>query len=320
MRRETIFELESLYRSTYSIEAFTFGEGSKEEHPELSIAVMGSLRGDEVQQLYIASQLVEHLRRLEERGLVNPDAEIRVIPCGNPFSLNTATRFWAPDNTDVNRMFPGYGEGETTQRIAAGIFEALKGYGYGVQLTSFYLPGSFVPHVRMMNVSEDSDLSIVHGFGMPYAVIRTPEPVDSGTLNYNWQVFDTQAVSLYSERRGRLDERAAEQALFALLRFMTTLGIITYDLHAGYITTIVKEEHLVSVRAGRGGLVTGQLPVGRHVFEGAEIATVTDPISGRVLDRIKSPVSGMLFFSGDSPLVGEDSILYKIIDDRVIAD
>ena len=37
-------------------------------------------------------------------------------------------RFWSIDNTDINRMFPGYDKGETTQRIAAGIFEKIKDY------------------------------------------------------------------------------------------------------------------------------------------------------------------------------------------------
>ena len=319
MKRETIYTLKSQYRGEFGIDAFTFGSGSRRKHPEKSIAIMGTLRGDEVQQLYIASRLVENLRLLEERGLIHPDAEIRVIPCGNPFSLNTNTRFWAVDNTDINRMFPGYDKGETTQRIAAGIFDALTGFGYGVQLTSFYLPGQFVPHVRMMDAGHE-DVSIVKDFGLPYAVIRKPEPVDSGTLNYNWQIWDTQAVSLYSHRGTTINELLAEEAILALMRFMIALGVITYDLHGGFKTTIVKEEHLVSVRAGLGGLVTNQLQVGKHVFEGQELAIVYDPISGARLRTVTSPCSGVLFFSGDSPLVGEDSILYKIIDDRIIVD
>ena len=47
-------------------------------------------------------------------------------------------------------MFPGYDQGETTQRIAAGVFDIVKEYTYGVQLASFYMPGAFVPHGRMM--------------------------------------------------------------------------------------------------------------------------------------------------------------------------
>jgi hypothetical protein len=33
-------------------------------------------------------------------------------------------------------MFPGYDAGETTQRIAAGVFEKIKDYEYGIQFAS----------------------------------------------------------------------------------------------------------------------------------------------------------------------------------------
>ena len=74
-----------------------------------------------------------------------------VIPSVNHYSMNVGKRFWPSDNTDINRMFQGYNLGETTQRIAAGLFEAVKGYEYGIQLASFYIPGDFVAHVRMMD-------------------------------------------------------------------------------------------------------------------------------------------------------------------------
>ena len=62
-----------------------------------------------------------------------------MIPAANAFSMNIHKRFWPVDNTNVNRMFPGYDKGETTQRIAADIFEAVSSYDYGIQLASFYL-------------------------------------------------------------------------------------------------------------------------------------------------------------------------------------
>ena len=58
------------------------------------------------------------------------------------FTMNIKKRFWTIDNTDINRMFPGYDRGETTQRIAAGIFDKINDYKYGIQFASFYTPGN----------------------------------------------------------------------------------------------------------------------------------------------------------------------------------
>ena len=144
MRTETIFEMTSPCRDNFRIKGFRFGEGEK------TLAIVGAMRGDEVQQQYICSQLVSRLTTMEQRGGIVKGRSILVIPSCNPFSMNVSHRFWSMDNTDVNRMFPGYDKGETTQRIAAAIFSTLNGFEYGIQLASYYVPGDFVPHVRML--------------------------------------------------------------------------------------------------------------------------------------------------------------------------
>ena len=136
--------MKSPYRGSFNIQGYWFGEGEK------SVAIVGAMRGDEIQQQYICAQLVRQLAQLEQQGQLASDQEILVVPSANPFSMNIEKRFWAMDGTDINRMFPGYDRGETTQRIAAALFEQIKGFSYGIQLASFYIPGDFVPHVRLM--------------------------------------------------------------------------------------------------------------------------------------------------------------------------
>ena len=145
MKKEIIYTMKSPYRDDFRITGFRFGEGKK------SVAIVGAMRGDEIQQQYVASQLVNHLHHLEQNEMLSPGFEILVIPTANHYSINIGKRFWSLDNTDINRMFPGYDKGETTQRIANALFETLKGYEYGIQLASFYIPGDFIPHVRMMS-------------------------------------------------------------------------------------------------------------------------------------------------------------------------
>lgn len=100
------------------------------------------------------------------------------------------------DDTDINRMFPGYNKGETTQRITAGLFEKLQGYEYGIQMASFYMPGEFIPHVRIVKTALDyADEG--KDFGLPYVSVSEPAPLDTTLLNYNWQNWNTKAFSLY---------------------------------------------------------------------------------------------------------------------------
>ena len=121
MREETLYELETPYRQKFKIKGFRFGEGEK------GCAMVAAVRGNEVQQMYVCALLVKKLRKLEEQGAIAPGNELLVVPCVNHFSMNVGSRFWAMDKTDINRMFPGYDQGETTQRIAAALFEAVQG-------------------------------------------------------------------------------------------------------------------------------------------------------------------------------------------------
>ncbi len=181
----------SAYRSDFTIRAYHFGNMDGEK----SLAVVGPMRGDEIQQQLIAATLVKTLRSMEESGEIADGVKITVIPSCNPFSMNVKRRFWTMDNTDINRMFPGYDKGETTQQIAGAIFKSLEGYKYGVQLASFYMPGEFVPHIRMLQTGYE-DVEGARRFGFSYVSLRKPLPFDTTLLNYNWQIWDTKAYSL----------------------------------------------------------------------------------------------------------------------------
>ena len=75
MRRIRIFEMPSLYREPMVITGYRFGKGEK------SAAIVGAMRGNEIQQLYICSQLVRRLKTLEQEGLLTVGHAVEVIPC-----------------------------------------------------------------------------------------------------------------------------------------------------------------------------------------------------------------------------------------------
>ena len=193
MQIKEIYQLESPYRDPMVVKGYTFGKGDK------AACVLGSIRGNEIQQLYICSQLVKALKELENNGCISANKEIMVIPCVNTHSLNVSKRFWTVDNTDINKMFPGNEEGATTSRIASGVLSAIKDYSYGIQLASFYMSGEFVPHIRMMETGYQNT-SLANLFGLPFVVVREPRPIDTKGLNYNWQNELTAAFSLYTNK------------------------------------------------------------------------------------------------------------------------
>ncbi|MGN1423424.1 MAG: M14 family metallopeptidase [Oscillospiraceae bacterium] len=306
MRKQTLYSVQSPYRQPMDVIGFKFGRGEK------SLCIVGAMRGNEVQQMYVCSLLVRRLKELESEGCICDDREIMIIPCVNYYSMNIGKRFWTMDNTDINRMFPGYDLGETTQRIADGLFEKIQGYTYGIQLASFYQQGDFLPHVKLMETGFTQHEEMLD-FGLPYAFIRTPRPYDTTTLNYNWQIWSTKAFSLYTNSTDNIDETSAKAAVDAVIRFMVRKGIVNTRVSNGCLTEIISENRLIQVHSPAAGICRSFVKTGDELRNGELLCEITDPLDGRVISRIYAPADGTVFFRYNRPLVFEKSVLYKII-------
>ena len=300
MRRVKLFTIDALpYRQPIPVYGYRFGSRKK------TLAVMGAIRGDEVQQMYVAARLVRKFSELEKEGAFAPDCGVMVVPCAGQFSMNVSKRFWPLDNTDINRMFPGYGAGETTQRLADRIFTALQGYKWGVHLASFYLPGDFVPHVRVMDTGYQSNEEGLD-FGLPYLMIRKPHPYDTTTLNFNWQVWDTCTFSVYSRTTDFIDESSAELAAESILRFLAKRGMLRSKVPESVLRFLAENNK-------KGGILIRYHHPADFVRAGNLLAEIIDPYTTEVREKICAPTDGTLFFAHHAQLIAGHSIVYRLI-------
>jgi predicted deacylase len=319
MDKINVYSIKSPYRQSMDITGYIFGSGEK------SCCIIGALRGNEIQQMAICAQLVDTLKRLEEKDCIVKDKSIMIIPCANYYSMNIGKRFWTMDNTDINRMFPGYDSGETTQRIADGLFKAIKDYTYGIQMASFYLDGEFLPHVKVMDIEaaaktagekKQSDLrsyEALADFGMPYGLIRKPFPYDTATLNYNWQIWNCQAFSLFASYTDHIGKQSTQNAVSAALRFLIAKKLVNWNIHHGSRTRILNESTIHHVHTSCGGILKKHVSIGDEINEGDLLCEIIHPLEGNKIDRIESPIDGTVFFSHNKQLVMEHTDLFMII-------
>ena len=309
MKVQTIFRIPSPYRDDFRIKAYTFGQGEK------TLCLVGSMRGDEIQQQYVASCLVRQLKEAEERNLIAEGVSISVIPCANPSSINIEKRFWALDGTDINRMFPGYDQGETTQRIAAGIFDFVKSFRYGIQLASYYLPGHFLPHVRLIHTNFES-VDEAHHFGLPYIVVSDPKPIDTVLLNYNWQIWDTQAYSLYAGTTDVIDQEMAQVTLRAIGQYLSEKQLASLPLCGKNAaeSAVVRQSEMIDIKAPRAGLLMIACTAGQQVKRGELLAHIVHPLEGHEVCRILSPADATVFFLRNKSICFQNTLLFRLIE------
>lgn len=149
-------------------------------------------------------------------------------------------------------------------------------------------------HVRMMETGYQN-ASLANLFGLQYVVIRKPKPMDTVTLNYNWQMNGTNAFSIYTNSTDLVDDRSARQAVSSVLRFLTRMGILKYNNHSGYIASVINEYDLLPVKTYDAGFYRHLKNPGDPVFHGDLIAQVIDPYEGEVKSEIYSQTDGIVF-------------------------
>ena len=285
MFERDIYTIHSTYREDMRIRGFQFGKGEK------SACIVGAARGNEIQQMYICSQLVKALRELENNGCISAGKQILVIPTINAYSVNISRRFFGVKEADINRSFPGNDYGEPADRLTNALLTEIRDYVYGIQFTSFYRPGEFVPHVRMMETGYQNT-SLANLFGLPYVVA---------------------AFSVYTNQNTQIDEVSARQAVAAVLRFLKRMGLIRYESHSGYISHVIYEKDLSDVPANRAGIFRGKVHAGDDVRYGNEMAEIIDPYDGTVREKILAPTDGIVFFAHTEALICEKDIAYRLI-------
>ena len=309
MKKKIIYSIKGLYRDDFRVTGYEFGEG------EDTLAIVGATRGNEIQQMYVCSLLVQKFQQLEEEGRIADQKKILIIPSLNPYSINIQKRFWSIDNTDINRMFPGYNLGETTQRIADGVFREISHYQYGIQFTSYYMPGHFMPHIQMMDTGFE-DVELAKDFGMPYIVKRKVRPFDTTTLNYNWQIWETQAFSFYTTTTDSIDRASAGQALLSILSFLSRQDIVKYHGPSGEESRVISSADLVAVRTAKSGIFDALVEVGDSIRVGTPLANIVNPYEGNVLETLYAPCKGKVFFMHSDPLTYANTAVFKLIPDE----
>ena len=311
MKKVLLYEMKSIYRDNMRVYGYLFGADDLESSDK-TIAIVSGMRGNEFTQIHEASQLVSQLKWLEQQGRIRKDKSILVIPTANPYSINAEKRFWPADNTDINRMFPGYERGETTQRAAASLFNVLHGFKYGIHLTSHYISGNFLPHVSIQDTGRDYVKS-AKDFGLTYIRFRTPTQYDTTTLNYNWQIWGTKAYSIYGGDDKNVDSEVSASVVYAILNFMNRKKIINFEHHRGYVSSVLTDEDLCVVKSEAAGFLSCKVHVGELVNKGQILAKILDTGDGHIISTVTAPVDGTVFFIQSNPLAFANGQLMLLV-------
>lgn len=309
MKKELLVSIKSPNRDDFEIHGFRF-ENKNSSGP--SIAIVGGFLGHNIDQLYTGSKLVDFLYRKQNENPNFINGSILVVPAINIFGLNMAEKFWPLDKTDLDAMFPGFADGETTQRIAQKLFEKLQGYDYGVILEGRKDQAICMPYLKLLR-SGYEDIESAKEFGLRFIHHKELAPMDSATLHYNWQVWNTNTFSIVWGENSKIDEVASAHVKDSILRFMSKKGIIEHPVFEGFNSNITDRTQIVVIKSSHAGIFLPSAKPGQSVIKGEFLGYIKDSLTGAVLEKLYATHDGVISCTYGYPLIFENSIAFRIV-------
>lgn len=308
MKKIEILRINSLNRAPLIVEGYLF-EGTNPAAP--SVAVVGAMEGKTILPLYTASKLVDFLKN----GLSSPEkilGNILIIPSINHYALNINERFWPLDKTNINMMFPGYGEGETTQRVAKRVFDAISGYSHGIILETREDLSTCFPYIRLFK-SGYEDVTNAKKFGYKMVHHKELRPTDTVSLQYNWQLWGTKAYSIMCPNETHIDMNSSNEVLEGIISFLSKNEIIKYKVLNGFESTLVTKEDIEVIKTPKSGIFIPTKQMGSHIIKDEMIGKIVHAIEGEVIHRIFAPSNGVIACHYKNGLIFENAVAFKIV-------
>ncbi|WP_428738063.1 M14 family metallopeptidase [Sulfurimonas sp.] len=306
MNKIEILKLDSLSREPMVVEGFLF-KGTNPDAPK--VAIVGAMQGDALLPLHCSALLVNFLQNtIKERKVLG---DILVIPSINHYALNISEKFWPLDKTNLNMMFPGYNEGETTQRIAAKVFETIKDYDYAISLEISSDQSTCIPHIELLKTGWE-DLEGAKQFGLKIIHHKEVESIDTVTLQYNLQLWETKAYSLICPTSQHIEQAISNQIVEAIIRFLERSKVLQYKIFNEYATNILKKRDIKIIKAPESGIFISLKSPGEYVHKGDILGEIANGLTGEVIHHFKARFSGMVITVFNNALVLENSIVYRI--------
>lgn len=268
--------------------------------PGPRLAVVGGIHGDEPVGVETVRQLLLSLDQTEFAG------EVVGLPVANPYAFQTLTRNTPLDMTNLNRVFPGDGNGVLTEQLAQVIVNVL--LPDCEALIDFHSGGNLAT-VDYVYMHDEGPLSRAFGCEMLYR-----SPSFAGTLGDYARSRGVKVV--VSELGGgqQLNEHYIAKGVRGARNVMKALGMLDGELELPLRQIIV--ERMAYIRPHQGGMMLSNVTasrLGEEVPAGFELASIIDPTSFDVLEVIKAPFDPSLLVLVREPMTKVDPGDYGFI-------
>jgi hypothetical protein len=267
--------------------------------PGPTVTITGGIHGDELTGPSACTHLLSNSMTDPGRPLdpAHVAGTIRLIPVINLPGYRNKSRYF-PDGRDLNREFPGRAKGNTTSRVAHGMWNnIIKDTDYLIDLHSAAKGRSNMPQVRA-NLADPPSNIIAKAFGIEVILDSKPP---KGSLRRCAMEEGIGVMTYEGGGADNLDHESVQVAVHGVLNILRSLHLIPGNPSRPRFRILASGS--TWLRAAEGGLLDMYVGPSSVVESGEVVATVSDPaVPGLTIDVI-APGDGLMICTATNPHV-----------------
>lgn len=274
------------------------------------ISIVTGIHGDELEGQYICYELQRRIQKEKQhlKGIVD------IYPAMNPLGIDSITRGIPAFDLDMNRLFPGNTSGNMTEYLAAEMIRDVQGSDCVLDIHASNIYLTEIPQIRINELHEETLVPLAKEANVDFIWVHGASTVLESTFAYSLNSIGTPVLVVEMGVGMRITRSYGDQLVDGIFNLMKKLGIWTGEVHAPRKAILSKNPEDVSyLNAKVSGIF---IPAVEHWVElkkGDLIGKIVDPLAGTALDEVTAPVDGILFTIRDYPVVGEGSLMGRLL-------
>ena len=274
------------------------------------ICIVTGTHGDELEGQMVCYEMA---RRLNET-ISSLNGQVEIYPALNPLGIDTIQRGIPNFDLDMNRIFPGNKEGSVAEQMAYAIIEDLKGADLVIDIHSSNLYLRETPQARINVLDEDRLVPIAQKLNIDFIWVHDAATVLESTLAHSLNSTGTDCVVVELGVGQRINHKMCYRLVDGIFNLMADMGVWSGYVNKTQISQplLCKGDNVEFLNAATSGVFITELKCGIVVAEGEEIGQIVEPLTGKILSRVISPIEGYLFTIRAYPIVYEGSLMARV--------
>lgn len=277
---------------------------------EKRISIVTGIHGDELEGQFVCFELIRRIEAQKEHlhGIVD------IYPAMNPLGIDSITRGIPAFDMDMNRLFPGNKDGDMTEYVASKIIADLVGSDLCIDIHASNIFLTEIPQVRINELHKDLLVPIAKELNIDFIWVHGANTVLESTLAHSLNSRNTPTLVVEMGVGMRITKAYCNQLVDGILHVMETMGIWSGETITPRVPILSEAPDDVSyLNAPTAGVFVPCVQHWEHLKKGDEIGWIIDPLHGTILEKILSPVDGILFTIREYPIVNAGSLIGRLL-------